>query len=495
VTPTTLPSFLPAVARGAAGASPRTAGNADEPADFAATLDGCVQSLAQSKGSLHGEPAVPDEPAPRADAEVMPQAQPDTLALLLASTQLAAVQTDPRKSAAPTDSPPGARITSAPGHTHADIHAAGTARPGSLPPAAVGTLVLPEPSQPIGHGALAAASGAPHSARLAALAPAALTPAAVAPAAVAPAAGAPAAGAASRGIGPGRAAEHRAARAASAAAASLSPAAPAEPSSVRDGAADSLAAAAPGAVAAGRTGAREAQPPMASGSGRRSPEASWRGTVAAAVERTSGAGTTSPPISMGPMHPTSDGPPPDDLMPAQLQIDTAGVPAAMVAAAAVPAQPQGGPSLPAMHASLGAMVGSSEWAPELASQVLQLGPDREVELHLNPAELGPLKVRLSLADHQAHIVFVSEHAAVRQALEAALPLLRTSFADNGISLGQTTVGSGTGDPRAESGAGQRGQPRREGQGRQADALELPEVGPPPAGDLLANPQHAVDTFV
>jgi flagellar hook-length control protein FliK len=39
--------------------------------------------------------------------------------------------------------------------------------------------------------------------------------------------------------------------------------------------------------------------------------------------------------------------------------------------------------------------------------------------------------------------FVSQHADVRQALEAALPRLREMMAENGISLGSATVSADT----------------------------------------------------
>jgi flagellar hook-length control protein FliK len=65
------------------------------------------------------------------------------------------------------------------------------------------------------------------------------------------------------------------------------------------------------------------------------------------------------------------------------------------------------------------------------------------ELNLNPAGLGPLKVTLSLGDNQAQAMFVSAHESVRKAVEAALPQLRTSLSEQGITLGQASVGADT----------------------------------------------------
>jgi flagellar hook-length control protein FliK len=63
------------------------------------------------------------------------------------------------------------------------------------------------------------------------------------------------------------------------------------------------------------------------------------------------------------------------------------------------------------------------------------------ELHLNPPNLGPLEVRLTISNDQASASFVSLHSAVREAIETALPRLREMLADNGIMLGNVTVGS------------------------------------------------------
>ena len=64
------------------------------------------------------------------------------------------------------------------------------------------------------------------------------------------------------------------------------------------------------------------------------------------------------------------------------------------------------------------------------------------ELSLNPPDLGPLQIVLTVDNDQASAMFVSNNADVRQALEAALPRLKEMMADSGISLGNTTISSG-----------------------------------------------------
>ncbi|OGB03866.1 MAG: hypothetical protein A3E79_15595 [Burkholderiales bacterium RIFCSPHIGHO2_12_FULL_61_11] len=97
--------------------------------------------------------------------------------------------------------------------------------------------------------------------------------------------------------------------------------------------------------------------------------------------------------------------------------------------------------LPTITASLSPEVGSSEWGKALGQQVIQMGHagHQVAELQLNPPGLGPLKVTLSLDDQQIQLLFVSAHSSVRAAVEAALPQLRSSLADSGINLGNTSV--------------------------------------------------------
>lgn len=103
-------------------------------------------------------------------------------------------------------------------------------------------------------------------------------------------------------------------------------------------------------------------------------------------------------------------------------------------------------TIPVATASLIPEVGSNEWGKALGQQMTQMGNsgiagNQVAELQLNPPGLGPLKVTLSISDHQMQAMFVSAHSSVRAAVEAALPQLRAALADSGISLGNTSVGA------------------------------------------------------
>ena len=85
------------------------------------------------------------------------------------------------------------------------------------------------------------------------------------------------------------------------------------------------------------------------------------------------------------------------------------------------------------------------WDADFGRQVVMLARDahsgaQTAELRLDPPELGPLRISISLNDGTANAVFVSAHASVRQAVESALPQLSQQLAQAGISLGQTHVG-------------------------------------------------------
>lgn len=60
-------------------------------------------------------------------------------------------------------------------------------------------------------------------------------------------------------------------------------------------------------------------------------------------------------------------------------------------------------------------------------------------LAVSPPELGPIEVRVTLVGDEVKIQLAASHAATREALNDALPRLRASFADSGISLGQASV--------------------------------------------------------
>jgi len=64
------------------------------------------------------------------------------------------------------------------------------------------------------------------------------------------------------------------------------------------------------------------------------------------------------------------------------------------------------------------------------------------ELTLNPQELGPIRIELSLEGSAASIGFSAAHAETRSAIEQALPRLREMLAGQGLQLGGAQVDGG-----------------------------------------------------
>lgn len=191
-----------------------------------------------------------------------------------------------------------------------------------------------------------------------------------------------------------------------------------------------------------------------------------------------------------------------DAAPTSTSVATAMPFTPAAAAAARTNVPPASPHTPIL--SVEPSVGSAAWGKAIGHQVLRMTAAgyQVAELNLNPAGLGPLKVTLTMGDNQAQAMFASAHESVRKALEVALPQLRTSLADHGISLGQASVGSQS-HPSAGQGGAFGQPPPQQGSPRQADypgASRVPAIATTeplrsmPAPAALRRPSAGVDTF-
>lgn len=84
---------------------------------------------------------------------------------------------------------------------------------------------------------------------------------------------------------------------------------------------------------------------------------------------------------------------------------------------------------------------SKAWNAVLSNRVVWMAREgiQQAALRLNPANLGPVEVRLSMHHDQANVTFIAHNAATRDALEQALPRLRESFLENGLELADANV--------------------------------------------------------
>jgi flagellar hook-length control protein FliK len=161
------------------------------------------------------------------------------------------------------------------------------------------------------------------------------------------------------------------------------------------------------------------------------------------------------------------------------------------AAAAPPASDGGAAARPGAEATLAAAPGSAGFATELAARVSTFVRDGigHARLHLNPAEMGPVDVRIQLDGDAARVMLAAEQAPTRQWLEQALPALAGSLREAGLTLagGGVFERGGSGGGGAEPGRGD-GAPAGRGAARDgSDAAALPAALPRRRGvvDLVA----------
>ncbi|OCG05327.1 flagellar hook-length control protein FliK [Gilliamella sp. wkB112] len=86
-------------------------------------------------------------------------------------------------------------------------------------------------------------------------------------------------------------------------------------------------------------------------------------------------------------------------------------------------------------------VNINQWQTSLTQQIVMLTrqniPTAEIKLH--PQELGSLHIKLTMHDDKMNLHLLAAHATVKGVLESALPLLKTSLEQQGITLQQADV--------------------------------------------------------
>jgi flagellar hook-length control protein FliK len=116
--------------------------------------------------------------------------------------------------------------------------------------------------------------------------------------------------------------------------------------------------------------------------------------------------------------------------------DNAVATAAASAAASMLAPVTPTPAPPPTAVAITTPVSSPEFAQELGlrlTTLVEAGTQR-AELHLNPAEMGPVSITIVLDGTQARIDFVADIAATRHAIEAGIPSLAGALQDAGFTL-------------------------------------------------------------
>lgn len=101
------------------------------------------------------------------------------------------------------------------------------------------------------------------------------------------------------------------------------------------------------------------------------------------------------------------------------------------------------PVAPALPLAVEIKVGTPGWDTAFSQKVAWAATNQHqvAELRLNPPNLGPIEIRITIVNDQATAQFVSAHASVRESIEAALPKLREMMGESGLTLGNVNVSS------------------------------------------------------
>lgn len=88
--------------------------------------------------------------------------------------------------------------------------------------------------------------------------------------------------------------------------------------------------------------------------------------------------------------------------------------------------------------------GKSGWDQAISQKVVWMvgAGEQSATLTLNPPDLGPLQVVISVSNDMVDTNFMSDNAEVRQALQDGMANLREKLSESGIQLGQASISSG-----------------------------------------------------
>jgi flagellar hook-length control protein FliK len=183
--------------------------------------------------------------------------------------------------------------------------------------------------------------------------------------------------------------------------------------------------------------------------------------------------------------------------------ETAAIQQPVAAALAQPAALEAAQAAGAAVAAdeLSARVGTEAWENQVGQKIVYMvgSEEQTASLTLNPPDLGPMQVVLSVTNDQASVTFSANQEEVRQALEDALPRLREMMSQSGIALGNATVNAGMPDGRqaqnqdgaARSGGGF-GNGNRRGDDKSATAAD--SAARQVARTTMLGDRGMVDTF-
>lgn len=124
-----------------------------------------------------------------------------------------------------------------------------------------------------------------------------------------------------------------------------------------------------------------------------------------------------------------------------------------------------------VQTSVPVTVGQPQWSQAVGEKVLWLAAQNvsSAEIRLDPPDLGPMQVKVSVNQDQTNVSFTSHHPVVREMLDQNLHRLRDMFTEQGLNLGSVDVSDKSFSRQQGEGKGQHGS------GGAADAMNEEET--------------------
>ena len=91
--------------------------------------------------------------------------------------------------------------------------------------------------------------------------------------------------------------------------------------------------------------------------------------------------------------------------------------------------------------TLSTPVNAQSWSDEVSQKIVWFSGRNisAAEMHLNPAELGPIDVKINVQNDIATVTFNVNNSSVKDLLESSVVRLREMMEANGVSLGEVTI--------------------------------------------------------
>jgi flagellar hook-length control protein FliK len=127
---------------------------------------------------------------------------------------------------------------------------------------------------------------------------------------------------------------------------------------------------------------------------------------------------------------------------------------------------------PKPQLAVGTPFQQAQWGEAVAERVMWMSSQglQEAEIHLNPSELGPMQVKVSVVNEQAHVSFVVNNATVREALDQNAIRLREMFNGEGLNLVDVDV-SDQSQQQASNSEDESNQPHFSGERSESDLIQ------------------------